>query len=362
MTHQGVAAANPPFWWTFALGGIHLTMLSSEHDYSAGSAQRAFAEATLFGSGINRSLTPWSVVAFHRPMYSSDAGAYAAHSPGCELQVELEALLLAAKVDLVLTGHQHGYERIHPVRNGTVTDLPAATAGEACTRRRAPVHLWPGTAARRRKSSGWRRGQPGARADESGLHHTAPQKACGTPYQYTDTFGYVVAEAVNATHARFARDGEWPAGTRSGSSASRQQGLVRHTTPQSGSITRSARRRRPVFNHSSDHACSAVVRVTPPPAPPASIAPAAPLAAPALVDRSIQLSRARGRRPCRRRPASDRGGGRRRASARPSPCRRRRRRRAPPLRRRLRISSSSSRPSGTARGGARSASSSSVRL
>ena len=37
-----------------------------------------------------------------------------------------------------------------------------------------------------------------------GCDHTAPQKACGTPYRYTDTFGYVVAEAVNATHARFA--------------------------------------------------------------------------------------------------------------------------------------------------------------
>ena len=58
MTHQGAGAANPPFWWTFALGGIHLTMLSSEHDYSAGSSQRAFAEATLLGGGINRSLTP----------------------------------------------------------------------------------------------------------------------------------------------------------------------------------------------------------------------------------------------------------------------------------------------------------------
>ena len=33
-----------------------------------------------------------------------------------------------------------------------------------------------------------------------GCDHTAPQKACGTPYRYTDTFGYVVAEAMNATH------------------------------------------------------------------------------------------------------------------------------------------------------------------
>ena len=45
MAHQGAAAAHPPFWFWFALGGVHFTMLSSEHDYSAGSAQRAFAEA-----------------------------------------------------------------------------------------------------------------------------------------------------------------------------------------------------------------------------------------------------------------------------------------------------------------------------
>ncbi len=39
-----------------------------------------------------------------------------------------------------------------------------------------------------------------------GCDHTAPQKACGTPYRYTDTFGYVVAEAVNATHLRLATE------------------------------------------------------------------------------------------------------------------------------------------------------------
>ena len=43
-----------------------------------------------------------------------------------------------------------------------------------------------------------------ARRMSQGCDHTTPQKACGTPYRYTDTFGYVVAEAMNATHARFA--------------------------------------------------------------------------------------------------------------------------------------------------------------
>ena len=56
----------------------------------------------------------------------------------------LEPLLLDAKVDLILTGHQHGYERIHPNVNGTVTDR--TDIDNAYIRPRGPVHLLVGSA------------------------------------------------------------------------------------------------------------------------------------------------------------------------------------------------------------------------
>ena len=39
------AQARPPFWYTFESGGVHWTMLSSEHDYAEGSPQHAFAKS-----------------------------------------------------------------------------------------------------------------------------------------------------------------------------------------------------------------------------------------------------------------------------------------------------------------------------
>ena len=40
-------------------------------------------------------------------------------------QMAFEPLLVQHSVDLVLVGHEHCYERIHPVINGTVTDKPS---------------------------------------------------------------------------------------------------------------------------------------------------------------------------------------------------------------------------------------------
>lgn len=52
----------------------------------------------------------WKIAFFHHPLYSSGEK----HGADLELRKQLEPLFLANGVDLVLTGHEHFYERLKP--------------------------------------------------------------------------------------------------------------------------------------------------------------------------------------------------------------------------------------------------------
>ena len=209
LSAASAALAQPPFWFSYESGGVHWTMLSSEHPYEPSTPQHAFASAAL--SSVNRSRTPWSVVAFHRPMYCSDAAEYAASSPGGRLQRNLEALLLKSKVDLVVSGHLHAYERVHPNVAGNVTSMPSALppCGEpAYMQPPGPVYLTVGHGGAVQVET-WVTPAPrwSARRMSQGCDFTAAaggavSRVCGKPWRYSDTFGWVRAEFMNATHAR----------------------------------------------------------------------------------------------------------------------------------------------------------------
>jgi 3',5'-cyclic AMP phosphodiesterase CpdA len=63
---------------------------------------------------VDRSITPWLVVVFHSPWYTSYNGHYKENE--CMRQA-YEPLLVAAGVDLVVGGHVHSYERTKGVNN-----------------------------------------------------------------------------------------------------------------------------------------------------------------------------------------------------------------------------------------------------
>jgi acid phosphatase type 7 len=147
---------NANFWFSWDHGPAHWVALSSEHDYAPGSAQLAWLAADL--AAVNRSVTPWVIVSLHRPVYSSDADEWPSHSPGGPLATALEPLLAPAAasggsssspphVDLVIQGHMHCYERVHPVRNGTVVTPPTPGPGNTTlyVSPGAPVYVVQGT-------------------------------------------------------------------------------------------------------------------------------------------------------------------------------------------------------------------------
>lgn len=117
-------------FWSIERGPLHVTMLSSEHDLRDGSTQWRWLQSDL--AAVNRTRTPWLVVGLHRPLYSSVVGGNLL--PEIRgMRNALESLLLAHKVDIVLNGHYHQYERTCRVARG------------ACDER-GPVHMTVGMA------------------------------------------------------------------------------------------------------------------------------------------------------------------------------------------------------------------------
>lgn len=55
--------------YSFDYGSVHFMMMSTEHNFTQGSPQYEWMEKDL--KNVNRSLTPWIVIAGHRAMYTS---------------------------------------------------------------------------------------------------------------------------------------------------------------------------------------------------------------------------------------------------------------------------------------------------
>jgi hypothetical protein len=106
-------------WYSFDIGAVHFTMISSEHDIRMGSPQWKWMVADL--QGVQRSATPWLAVTCHRPMYiSSDYDGD--HAIGTLLRDNVEQAMLDNGVDFFFTGHHHSYQRFCKLNSGTCVD------------------------------------------------------------------------------------------------------------------------------------------------------------------------------------------------------------------------------------------------
>ena len=126
--NKAAALANPPFWYSFEYGMVHVTMIDTETDFAnapdgpGGSAglnggpfgkanqQLDFLEADL--ASVDRTVTPWVIVGGHRPWYTTQGS-----SPCKPCQAAFEPLLYKYGVDLAVFGHVHNSQRFLPVNN-----------------------------------------------------------------------------------------------------------------------------------------------------------------------------------------------------------------------------------------------------
>jgi hypothetical protein len=109
------AASNSPHfsYYGYEVGPVHVIALCSYAGFSNTSMQYQWLQNHL-ATKIDRVRTPWLIVVTHVPLYSSNSGHY---KEGEAMRRSFEPMLVAAGVDLVITGHIHAYERISPVIN-----------------------------------------------------------------------------------------------------------------------------------------------------------------------------------------------------------------------------------------------------
>jgi 3',5'-cyclic AMP phosphodiesterase CpdA len=139
-------------WYAFTAGSVRVVALANDdicyqdsgdsyvRGYSGG-AQKAWLEAELAAARRDPAID-WIVVCMHQVAIST-----ADHSNGADLAIREEWVPLFDKygVDLVVCGHEHHYERSHPIRgqqpNQTLTPIPADTDLRAIDTTKGTVHM-----------------------------------------------------------------------------------------------------------------------------------------------------------------------------------------------------------------------------
>ncbi|KAL2828807.1 Metallo-dependent phosphatase-like protein [Aspergillus pseudoustus] len=123
LANQARKLAQPPFWYSFEYGMAHIVMLNTETDFDkapsapggsqslnggpfgSNNQQLDFLAADL--ASVDRSVTPWVVVAGHRPWYTTGL-----QCGPC--QDAFEEILYRYGVDLAVFGHVHNSQRFRP--------------------------------------------------------------------------------------------------------------------------------------------------------------------------------------------------------------------------------------------------------
>jgi len=139
-------------WYSFTVGGLRVVSISNDdvcyqdggdiyvRGYSRG-AQQAWLEREL-AAARSDSDVDWVVVCMHQVAIST-----ADKFNGADLGIRQEWLPLFDRygVDLVVCGHEHHYERSHPIRgqqaNAARTPIPAGTSTDVVDTTQGTVHM-----------------------------------------------------------------------------------------------------------------------------------------------------------------------------------------------------------------------------
>jgi acid phosphatase type 7 len=122
---DGASAAYPnnaERFYSFDYGPVHFVALDTEAAFLS-TARRQEQIAWLIDDLERSQHLPWRVVFFHRPPYSSGAE----HGSDLTIRQAFTPIFEQYNVQLVLTGHEHSYERTVPWRASTDTSRQAVT-------------------------------------------------------------------------------------------------------------------------------------------------------------------------------------------------------------------------------------------
>jgi len=110
--YQQFALPHNEDWYSFDYGNAHFISLSTEKPMTG--TQRAWLEQDLASTDAT-----WIFAFYHRPMYSSGS-----HGPERPVYHAWGDLFDKYHVDMVFNGHDHMYERSHPMADDWIADSP----------------------------------------------------------------------------------------------------------------------------------------------------------------------------------------------------------------------------------------------
>lgn len=107
-------------FYSFDKEGVHFTALNTNESLAPGSPQYRWLEHDL-----KRSTRDWNVLFFHHPIASSQPHH---RSPNLD---NLGPLMAKYGVDLVLSGHEHNYQRTAPLNEGGTVEVVTGGGGKS---------------------------------------------------------------------------------------------------------------------------------------------------------------------------------------------------------------------------------------
>ena len=120
LTHFGFNSARPTYY-SFEQKSVHFLVLDANIRSEIGSPQYVFVSSDLSKASKNQSIN-WIVVYFHQPMYTSGITESSCSSSlnMTSMRNTYQPLFDMNRVDLVVQGHIHAYERMKPMVSGAI--------------------------------------------------------------------------------------------------------------------------------------------------------------------------------------------------------------------------------------------------
>ncbi|KAK8562979.1 hypothetical protein V6N12_011041 [Hibiscus sabdariffa] len=168
-----------PFWYSIKRASAYIIVLSSYSAYGKYTPQYEWLEQEL--SKVNRSETPWLIVLVHSPWYNSYNYHY---MEGETMRVMYEPWFVQHKVDVVLSGHVHAYERSERISNIAYTIVNGKCG--PVKDQSAPVYITIGD---------------GGNIEGLANNMTEPQPDYSAYREAS--FGHAIFDIKNRTHARY---------------------------------------------------------------------------------------------------------------------------------------------------------------
>ncbi|XAR59590.1 Acid phosphatase [Bertholletia excelsa] len=173
------SGSTSPLWYSIKRASAYIIVLSSYSAYGTYTPQYNWLQAEL--PKVNRKETPWLIVIVHSPWYNSFNYHY---MEGETMRVIYEPWFVEHKVDLVLSGHVHAYERSERVSNiayNIVNGICSPVRNQS-----APVYITIGD---------------GGNVEGIITDMTEPQPSYSAFRE--SSFGHAILDIKNRTHARY---------------------------------------------------------------------------------------------------------------------------------------------------------------